>query len=362
MLDRHSNLVRNRARVRAFTLVELLVVIAIIGILVALLLPAIQAAREAARRSSCQNNIKNLALAVLNYADQRGGLPPTTDARLNGQLIANLNSGMQTSWLVYVLPYIEEQALYDQWNFDVNIFNQDINLRPEERQPELLLCPSDEARGRYYVPTGGANRRYGKGNYAAYVSPEHIQSMRIYPGAMINESQPLQWITDGTSKTLLLAEIRTREVEQDVRGVWAPSWAGGCIISFDMHSSDSAGTAIIVSAANGKRNAPYVPILYPGVDSLTPNSPPTATNEDWIRDCDASAPYQQAADLELMPCHPESATRSAAAPRSLHLGGVNSAHVDGSVTWLADEIDSYLMARMVSINDNQGNIEGYQKY
>src|SRR3954468_11324792 len=86
-----------------FTLVELLVVIAIIGILVALLLPAIQAAREAARRSSCQNNIKNLALACLSYESQRGGLPPTTDARLVNEVIVNLNQGLQTSWIVQIL-------------------------------------------------------------------------------------------------------------------------------------------------------------------------------------------------------------------------------------------------------------------
>ena len=67
---------RHHLRQRAFTLVELLVVIAIIGILVALLLPAIQAAREAARRVQCQNHIKNLTLAVLNYENQKKALPP----------------------------------------------------------------------------------------------------------------------------------------------------------------------------------------------------------------------------------------------------------------------------------------------
>jgi prepilin-type N-terminal cleavage/methylation domain-containing protein len=94
---------RTRAR-RAFTLVELLVVIAIIGILVALLLPAIQAAREAARRSSCQNNVKNIALAVLNYENQRKGLPPVTDARVVNEHIASFQQGSQVSWVVRILP------------------------------------------------------------------------------------------------------------------------------------------------------------------------------------------------------------------------------------------------------------------
>ena len=86
---------------RGFTLVELLVVIAIIGILVALLLPAIQAAREAARRTECGNNLKQLALAAHNFQDTYGGLPP----------LVSHSEG--PTFFMHILPYIEEQALYD---------------------------------------------------------------------------------------------------------------------------------------------------------------------------------------------------------------------------------------------------------
>jgi prepilin-type N-terminal cleavage/methylation domain-containing protein len=95
-----------------FTLVELLVVIAIIGILVALLLPAIQAAREAARRSSCQNNMKQLGLATLNFETQRKYLPPSKWIELNGKTI------VAHSTMTYILPYVEEQALADNWDWD----------------------------------------------------------------------------------------------------------------------------------------------------------------------------------------------------------------------------------------------------
>jgi len=88
--------------VRAFTLVELLVVIAIIGILIALLLPAVQAAREAARRMQCTNHLKQVGLAVHNFHDARKGLPPTTTGY------------HQPSWWVWILPYLEQQAVYDQ--------------------------------------------------------------------------------------------------------------------------------------------------------------------------------------------------------------------------------------------------------
>src|SRR4051794_21681889 len=89
-----------------FTLVELLVVIAIIGILVALLLPAIQAAREAARRSQCQNHLKQLGLACLNYESAKKRLP---------QGFISQPSGVEAwAWSTFILPYIEEQALYDR--------------------------------------------------------------------------------------------------------------------------------------------------------------------------------------------------------------------------------------------------------
>ena len=82
------------------------------------------------------------------------------------------------------------------------------------------------------MPSG----RFGKGNYAAYVSAEHARSMRVFPGALINELQPLARISDGTSHTLMVAEVRARDVERDPRGVWAAAWTGGSILAFDMHS------------------------------------------------------------------------------------------------------------------------------
>ena len=99
-----------------FTLVELLVVIAIIGILVALLLPAIQAAREAARTRKCQNNIKNIALACLNYESTNKHLPV-------GYLSTGKTSSIESwAWSTFCLPYLEEQAIYDRLRTGQHLF------------------------------------------------------------------------------------------------------------------------------------------------------------------------------------------------------------------------------------------------
>jgi prepilin-type N-terminal cleavage/methylation domain-containing protein len=162
-----ANLRRPRG---AFTLVELLVVIAIIGILVALLLPAVQAAREAARRSQCANNSKNLSLAVLNYHEANKHFPvdediyndPPDDIDLrNGQWKGSgapdpyIDNGLLSGagWIVFVLPQLEEQALYDQfkpyldkkwYGVKLGLNKNDPSLRAAlASQPSVLQCPSD---------------------------------------------------------------------------------------------------------------------------------------------------------------------------------------------------------------------------
>lgn len=123
--------VRTGDRRRGFTLVELLVVIAIIGILVALLLPAIQAAREAARRSQCTNNLKQISLAAHNFHDSRKGLPPM---RI---------SDHQQTFLVLILPYLEETQVASLWDPNRGcFFDQTRQFRTLEIAP--YFCPSQQ--------------------------------------------------------------------------------------------------------------------------------------------------------------------------------------------------------------------------
>jgi prepilin-type N-terminal cleavage/methylation domain-containing protein len=126
---------------KAFTLVELLVVIAIIGVLVALLLPAVQAAREAARRAQCQNNMKQLGLATLNYETAKGDLPPIyTDKIVNKVKI-------EFGILLNIFGYMEQSNIFAQWDDDKNWNDSDPsksidNLRLSKTRIEAFVCPT----------------------------------------------------------------------------------------------------------------------------------------------------------------------------------------------------------------------------
>lgn len=337
----------------AFTLVELLVVIAIIGVLVSLLLPAVQAAREAARRMSCQNNLKNLGLAVLNYESGTSNLPQSSDMvpKVGGGRNANASNargwtaytGPQFSWIVRILPYMEGQALYDQFDLTVSALEQDLTTRPQEAQPEFLLCPSDTAQGLFYESDTFSNgRAFAKGNYAAYCAPEHAISSKIWPGALVNVPQPLKRIEDGLTNTIMLTEVRTRAEPTDHRGAWVLDWPAATILAMDMHGDVGALTNIVEQQID----VPYRPGPQYVQYALTPNLPPGNLGIDELRQCVNEAEAQ----LEGMPCVTGTGDYTAA-PRSLHVGGVNATNVDGSVRFVRDEIDPLVLGVLICIND-----------
>ena len=141
-------------RRRGFTIVELLVAIAIIATLVGLLLPAVHSVREGARRSACSNNVRQLALGLLSHAMQNGGFPAatkTTDQAAcegcfdpwgeAGQTPGSFSAGTKhgTSWIVDVLPFIEQKTIADQWNWETNVLG---NAAIAQVDIPLLYCPS----------------------------------------------------------------------------------------------------------------------------------------------------------------------------------------------------------------------------
>jgi prepilin-type N-terminal cleavage/methylation domain-containing protein/prepilin-type processing-associated H-X9-DG protein len=129
---------------RAFTLIELLVVIAIIAVLIALLLPAVQAAREAARRAQCVNNLKQLGIACHNYVDANSVFP----TQVGGYLITNApgwfdNSDYRTSWIVQILPMMEQTAMFNAYNFTADRAEYSwTNTTVIATQINSLVCPS----------------------------------------------------------------------------------------------------------------------------------------------------------------------------------------------------------------------------
>lgn len=174
-------MVKKRA---GFTLIELLVVIAIIAILVALLLPAVQQAREAARRSSCKNNMKQLGLALHNYHDTYTVFPP---AWVNGT--GTLAITTSYGWSTFILPYVEQAALYDQIAPNGRTMAA-ANTNSLNTLIPAYSCPSDTG-----APANTAFGGYGKQNYPI---TEEIAAQ--------NTSTKIRDITDGTSNTFLCGE------------------------------------------------------------------------------------------------------------------------------------------------------------
>ena len=232
------------ATCHGFTLVELLVVIAIIGILVALLLPAIQAAREAARRAQCQNNMRQLGVALLNYESTRKSLPP------GGVTEGPLGTPSKAGWTILILPYIEEQALYDKYDFnEKNESTTDadgdglVNSVVCQTNVKAFDCPTDEETDFNDYPASGpgASVLYNRGTYrgnsglntpdnSTYWDSSGEQKDKRYanergplPGVgplyldpwVANPLRTTKWcaspvqikqITDGTANTVLLGE------------------------------------------------------------------------------------------------------------------------------------------------------------
>jgi prepilin-type N-terminal cleavage/methylation domain-containing protein/prepilin-type processing-associated H-X9-DG protein len=231
----------------AFTLIELLVVIAIIGVLIALLLPAVHSAREAARRSQCSNNLHQFGIALNAYHEQFNVLPP---GYIRGQCLSGgtLNGWGSWSAQTFLLPFLDQQQLYDRLNFSVNSYRTDATClvlgRPNSTvvysRVGTFLCPSDT--NNFWGTTGAFNPpsplTFPGQNYL--ISFGDTQAWAIGNVGNINQRGPFHReskmnfrdISDGVANTIAMSErlkgtnVRIRRERSDIYRP-GPAWPSG---------------------------------------------------------------------------------------------------------------------------------------
>jgi prepilin-type N-terminal cleavage/methylation domain-containing protein/prepilin-type processing-associated H-X9-DG protein len=327
------------ARPRGFTLIELLVVITIIGILVGLLLPAIQSAREAARRVQCANNIKQAALALTNYQSAKRKFPPSANWRIMSggkwvidpnmtSLDTGNNANLAENWVIMVLPFIEGKDLQLSFRLDKPIPDP-LNALARSIPIAVLRCPSDSYNDKPFMGSASSLTKlmgdnWARGNYAANASLGYMGAggtsgtgpggwgNKYLQGVMgANASLRVTDIKDGTSKTILLGEIRAGLIPQDTRGTWAMC-GGASALWCHGYIQDDDGPNAMYPAADDERTCSEVQAKFGGVTGLIRMGMPC-----W----DGNGPdFQQTT-------------------RSMHSGGVTVAMCDGSVHWISDFID-----------------------
>ena len=312
-------------RNKGFTLVELLVVIAIIGILIGLLLPAVQAAREAARRMQCTNNMKNLALAMQTYHDAHKSLPPgctTFNTTAAGSYNHSTGGGVshgQWSWSAFILPQVESVALYDLIDFtypawcDHHWMSPNVNCSTceysgetwmenhktvSESAPSVFQCPSTD---HAYINT---QKDYAVNGAATDSSslPERTANKKYFAGLFcLNETFGLSAIKDGTSNTILMAELCSSALPSQTNDV------------------DNVGANPFV----------WVNDLSQGFFIFAQNGKPI--------------------------CMPNNVgyNRTERSPKSQHPGGMNVSMVDGSVHFVSDTIDVEVWADSLTRQHNK---------
>lgn len=366
-----------KRRMTGFTLVELLVVIAIIGILVSLLLPAVQAAREAARRMQCSNHVKQISLALHNYHDVHKQFPlgsicsgPDTrknDPKTNTCGISFRHENWGQTWAIAILPFIEQTALWDQWD----------PAFPTADQPNvtgvplaIYKCPSDPNNDHIALGRGGATpprgpntgepSRYAKGNYSANYGGGNggeNTSMDGFAGTIDDRfgiipnftgtpnrgafsgreagnrryGAKIGAMVDGTSNSMLIAESLTQQSNGDCRGCWGLHM-GAAVSAYTRTRPRSDGVEGIAT--------PNIPTEVNGVKTKWRDGIPFCNNS-------ARGKFLRCDD------RPREGARTGLGVRSYHPGGAQVGLGDGSVRFVSESIDKIAWRALFTIQGGE---------
>jgi len=353
---------------RGFTLIELLVVISIIATLAALVLPAVQNARATARRTQCQSNMRNVGLAVQAYSTaHKGEVPPLTGGfNINFGTAASPTPGA-ANWAVHLLPYLEQQALFDRLQVSTNDSSGGANTTDNLSMTaiEAYICPDDQNGGPGsmsfvanvgYIANDIWNAVNNQDHTVALYSFDFntgatkdaddnqvASSSGVFRRAANNAGQTMTLdrisSADGTSQTVLLSEnINTRNyvIGNPAPGGWVSPYQGENSFGVAVPATTAAGTATVTnyltaggigidSAAPGASKSRGL-ILHANAISDAGNGPASKINANLQNASDGTSPR----------------------PASLHPGVVNMAFADGSCKVISQNIDESVYCRLLT--------------
>ncbi len=314
-------------RRRGFTLIELLVVIAIIAVLIALLLPAVQAAREAARRIQCTNNLKQLGLGLNTYESSVGALPPSLALSGKGATVTWFGG-----WSVHgrILPFLEQGSMFNAINFGIN-YETPQNSTVSAQAVSVYMCPS-EIRTEPKVGDSGliypTNYGWCMGDWYVWGGFSSVANRSAFGP---NRSRRLADFTDGTSNTMVAAEVKTYTAYvRDCGGL-------GQINNPDVIPPPHADPRIVAPEDNGcslkptsgHTEWPDGQVQQSGMTTAWPPNKRVQRASDPALDVDLTGQRE----------HLGGPTYAAINSRSYHPGGVNVLFGDGSVHFVKDSIN-----------------------
>lgn len=320
-----------RANRSAFTLIELLVVIAIIAILIALLLPAVQQAREAARRTQCKNNLMQLGIALHNY-EMAFQMLPSGVCNLTGPVL-NVPDGYHMSWIVQILPYLEQQNAYRRIDFTESVYAP-ANSQVRAHKIWGLSCPSDGSMPGKGTTADGVEFAIGisyAGIHNDYESPiDANQNGVLYLNSSIRYDQ----VTDGSSNTIYVGETRGE-----------PQWSAANLGWMSGTRSTLRNTGI----------KPPAPVLPPGQvaavapaedENPAPNVIPMPPLPNFLaRGMQSQAPIDPQTMLPVK--------EYVGGLGSFHTGGWQNLLGDGSVRFISENINPATLRNLANRHDGE---------